>query len=80
MMNLNHYQDLADETAVYPGKGRRGGVLYTILGLNGEAGEVAEAIKKAIRDDEFMKAEGNLTPERRIARPQATSSPKVRSG
>lgn len=46
-MLLNEYQDLARQTAVYPPEFR---VLYPVLGLCGEAGEVAEKIKKCIRD------------------------------
>lgn len=46
---LNQYQGFAQETAVYPGKGS-GDISYPVLGLNGEAGEVAEKLKKIIRD------------------------------
>jgi NTP pyrophosphatase (non-canonical NTP hydrolase) len=44
-MDLNEYQKLARETAIY---GRRE---YPYLGLCGEAGEVAEVYKKILRDD-----------------------------
>jgi NTP pyrophosphatase (non-canonical NTP hydrolase) len=44
-MDLNEYQKLARETAIY---GRRE---YPYLGLCGEAGEVAEVYKKVLRDD-----------------------------
>ncbi len=47
-MPLNDYQSLAQETAVYPGKGEN--LNYPIHGLNGEAGEVADKFKKIIRD------------------------------
>lgn len=48
MIDMNTYQELASETAVFPDG--ETGVTYTTLGLNGEAGEVAEKVKKVIRD------------------------------
>ena len=47
MMDFQDYQQKARETAVYP---REYAMLYPALGLCGEAGEVAEKIKKVIRD------------------------------
>jgi NTP pyrophosphatase (non-canonical NTP hydrolase) len=49
-MNLLEYQNLATRTAIYPGKGEPLGLAYTTLGLAGESGEVAEKIKKVLRD------------------------------
>ena len=46
-MNLDNYQSKAMETAIYPEKI---GLQYTILGLAGEAGEVANLYKKVLRD------------------------------
>lgn len=46
-MDFNTYQELARKTAIYPKKAK---VIYPTLGLTGEAGEVAEKIKKQIRD------------------------------
>ncbi len=57
-MTLNEYQQHALETAIYP-ENRR--ILYPTLGLTGEAGEVADKVKKVIRDghEEF-------SPEKRL--------------
>jgi len=57
---LSDYQARSRATAVYPGAGAN--LLYPTLGLCGEAGEVAEKIKKLVRDDG-----GVLTGERRSA-------------
>ena len=46
-MNFTEYQNLALSTAIYPKKYK---TIYPALGLCGEAGEVAEKIKKSIRD------------------------------
>tara|TARA_Y100000361_G_C11147940_1_gene339220 strand:- start:1033 stop:1359 length:327 start_codon:yes stop_codon:yes gene_type:complete len=46
-MDVNAYQAAAKETAIYP---KETGILYTTLGLTGEAGEVADKVKKIIRD------------------------------
>ena len=51
-LTLNQYQQQARKTAIYPQKGNRhpNGINYTILGLLGEAGELANDWKKGIRD------------------------------
>lgn len=48
-MTFKDYQKTSRLTAVYPNKGHN--YIYPTLGLVGEAGEVAEKIKKVIRDD-----------------------------
>lgn len=48
-MTFEEYSDGALKTAVYPDIKDDPG-LYVALGLNGEAGEVAELVKKAFRD------------------------------
>ena len=47
-MDLNQYQTTALETAIYPNQGQN--FTYPVLGLLGEAGEVADKLKKVIRD------------------------------
>jgi NTP pyrophosphatase (non-canonical NTP hydrolase) len=55
-MQINEYQKLAVRTAIYPDHSYGGivALTYCALKLNGEAGEVAEAIGKAMRDDDSV--------------------------
>ncbi len=57
-MTFKEYQEKSRQTAIYPGKGTN--FIYPTLGLVGEAGEVAEKIKKTMRDDN-----GILTDEKK---------------
>ena len=59
-MNFDDYQTRAMSTAIYPNRGNN--LVYPVLGLNGEAGEIAEKLKKIIRD-----SGGELSPESRKA-------------
>lgn len=45
-MNINEYQKQAAETAIYQDK-----IIYPTLGLTGEAGEIANKVKKILRDN-----------------------------
>lgn len=47
-MEFDRYQEESGKTAIYPDRGRN--FVYPTLGLAGETGEVAEKIKKVIRD------------------------------
>ncbi len=58
-VELSDYQERSRSTAKYP---RGAALTYPALGLAGEAGEFADNMKKAIRDDG-----GQITPRRREA-------------
>lgn len=77
---IDVYQAIATKSAIYPGQGTPLGLAYVALKLNGEAGEFAEHVGKAMRDDDLMRgpddgsedsatgwhsASKALTPERR---------------
>jgi NTP pyrophosphatase (non-canonical NTP hydrolase) len=53
-MELNEYQKEAIEVAFYEGDD----VIYLALGITGEAGEVADHVKKMLRDDGGELSEG----------------------
>lgn len=67
-LSFQDYAVRAAKTARYPSRGS-GSLVYPVLGLTGEAGEVAEKVKKIIRDrdgvvgdqrDELVKELGDV--------------------
>lgn len=59
MNTFDEFQEAATKTAIYPSGSE---VWYPALGLAGEAGEVANQVKKILRDDDY-----DITDERRAA-------------
>ena len=55
-MDMDEYQMEAAKTAIYPA----GSFAYLALGLNGEAGEVAEIVKRAIRSSRDVSGDDHL--------------------
>ena len=56
-MEMQEYQSFTNSIALYPGQGTVAGLTYTILGLVGEAGELANKVKKVLRDHEGVMSE-----------------------
>lgn len=54
-MNFEEYQEAAVKTAIY---NRNYSIIYPVLGLANEAGEVVGKVKKVLRDND-----GEFTPE-----------------
>ena len=54
-MQADDYQQWTATSAIYPGAstGNTDELVYLALGLNGEAGEVADKIKKYLRDNKM---------------------------
>lgn len=69
-MDFNEYQRLSQRTMIYPHALENHdmrGLMYTALGLTGEAGELANKIKKLYRDgfthEDWPSIRENLTKE-----------------
>jgi NTP pyrophosphatase (non-canonical NTP hydrolase) len=60
---LDGYQTAARSFAIYPGQDSNQGVLYTTLGLAGEAGEYANKVKKLLRDGPTPTTQAGLEDE-----------------
>ena len=58
-MTFQEYQSKSRETAIYPDKDNN--FIYPTLGLVGESGEIAEKIKKVLRD-----SNGVISEEKRV--------------
>ena len=62
--NINYYQKEASKTAIYPDSHK---IIYPALGLAGEAGEIANKVKKIVRDNpsekELSKKKSELMAE-----------------
>jgi len=71
--DLDFYQTIATKSAIYPGQGTPLGLIYVALKTNGEAGEFAEHVGKAMRDDSWIDRDmagdyyNSLTADRRAA-------------
>src|SRR5215469_6956370 len=63
-MTFEEYQERAEETAMYPGRKSFSGLAYATLGLAGEAGELANKVKKIWRDSDHRV--GNLAIKQEI--------------
>lgn len=50
--SIDQYQEATGETAIYPGRHDLHGIMYAALGLAGEAGEIANKVKKLYRDED----------------------------
>ena len=57
-MDFKEYQEKSRKTAIYPNLGNN--YIYPTLGLLGESGEIADKIKKVIRDDNSI-----ISPEKK---------------
>lgn len=72
-MDIQTYSKHVEDFCVYPGKGTEMGFrTYSLIGLCGEVGELADQVAKAARDDHPMTLKPvygrtGFTPERDVA-------------
>lgn len=59
-MDFQEYQKLASRTATFDGKQLEHQLMYVTLGIAGESGEIAEKVKKIVRNDN-----GEVSDEKR---------------
>lgn len=59
-LTLSQYQQQAKQTAVYP---KEKALEYTLLGLSGEVGEIANKVKKRLRGDTNTASNSDLQKE-----------------
>lgn len=57
---FDDYQLYAEDTAIYPHKKEMLGLVYAVLGLANEAGEVAGKLKKILRDKGGVLSEDDI--------------------
>jgi NTP pyrophosphatase (non-canonical NTP hydrolase) len=63
-MDFRRYQKESRKTAIYPDLGKN--VVYPVLGLVGETGEIAEKIKKYLRGDKKLNFNFKVDLEKEI--------------
>lgn len=58
-MDFDEYEKLATRTATFGGKQHEHQLMYITLGIAGESGEIAEKIKKIVRNDNGIVSDEN---------------------
>lgn len=56
-LSLDEYQEISSATAIYPRDTEAAALSYVTLGLVGEAGELANKVKKILRDSDGIVSE-----------------------
>ena len=60
-MELNKYTELAViPSQRYPGQGESSGLVYTVMAMGGEVGEIQNKVKKLMRGDRVLDEAGKL--------------------